>query len=70
MYFDAAFVIATCILMLTAMVIYVAHRYRPTRVRVRVRTIVFLDSSDVPHNMDECCNCLCSFVVADQFASL
>ena len=27
MYFDATFVIATCILMLTALVIYVAHRY-------------------------------------------
>ena len=53
MFFDAAFVIAACILMLTAMVIYVAHRYRPARVRVRVQTIVFLDSSDVPHDMEE-----------------
>ena len=70
MYFDAKFVITACILMHTALMIYVAHRYRPTRVRVRVWTIVFHDSSDVPHNMDECCNCLCSFVVADQFASL
>ena len=53
-YFDATFVITTCILMLTALVIYVAHRYRRTRVRVGVRTIVSLDSSDVPHNSDEC----------------
>ena len=27
MYFDATFVIAVCILMLTALVMYVAHRY-------------------------------------------
>ena len=33
-YFDATFVIAACILMLTALVIYVTHRYRRTRVRV------------------------------------
>ena len=70
MYFDATFVIAACILMLTALVIYVAHRYRCTRVRVGVRTIVLLDSSDVPHNMKECCICFCNFVVGDQFASL
>ena len=31
-YFDSTFVIATCILMLTAFVIYVVHRYRLTRV--------------------------------------
>ena len=54
MYFDATFVITTCILMLTALVIYVAHRYRRTRVRVGVRTIIFPDSSDVPHNTEEC----------------
>ena len=54
MYFDAKFVITACILMHTALVIYVAHRYRPTRVRVGVRTIVFLNSSDVPHNTKEC----------------
>ena len=54
MYFDAKFVITACILMHTALVIYVAHRYRRTRVRVGVRTIVFLNSSDVPHNTKEC----------------
>ena len=54
MYFDATFFIATCILMLTALVIYVAHRYRRTRVHVGVRTIVFPVSSDVPHNTEEC----------------
>ena len=47
-YFDATFIITACILMITALVIYVAHRYRCTRVRVGVRTIVFHDSSDVP----------------------
>ena len=31
-YFDSTFVIAACILMLTALVIYVVHRYRLTRV--------------------------------------
>ena len=31
-YFDATFVIAACILTLTALEIYVAHRYRRTRV--------------------------------------
>ena len=55
MYFDATFVIAACILILATLVIYVAHRYRRTRVRVGVRTIVFHDSSDVTHNTDECC---------------
>ena len=53
-YFDATLVITACILMLTALVIYVAHRYRRTRVRVGVRTIIFPDSSDVPHNTEEC----------------
>ena len=70
MYFDATFVITACILMLTVLVIYVAHRYQRTRVRVGVRTIVFLDSSDVPHNREECCICLCNFVVGDQLASI
>ena len=65
-YFDSTFVIAACILMLTALVIYVAHRYR----RTGVRTIVFLDSSNVPHNTKECCICLCNFAVGDQLASL
>ena len=69
-YFDATFVIAACILMLTALDIYLAHRYRRTRVLVGVRTIVFHDSSDVPHNMDECCISLCNFIVGDQLASL
>ena len=69
-YFDATFVITACILMLTALVLYVAHRYRCTRVRVSVRTIVFHDSSDVPHNTEECWNSLCNFVVRDQLASL
>ena len=53
-YFDATFFIVACILMLTALVIYVAHRYRRTRVHVGVRTIVFPVSSDVPHNTEEC----------------
>ena len=53
-YFGATFAIAACILMLTALVIYVQNRYRRTRVRVGVRTIVFPDSYDVPHNMEEC----------------
>ena len=69
MYFDATFVIAACILMLTVLVIYVAHRYRRTRVRVGVPTIVIHDSFDVPHNTEECCICLCNFVVGDQLAS-
>ena len=67
-YFDATFVITACILMLTALVIYVAHRY--TRVRKGVRTIVFHDSSDVPQNTEQCCICLCNFIVGDQLASL
>ena len=69
-YFDATFIITACILMLTALVIYVAHRCRRTRVCVGVRTIVFHDSSDVPHNTEESCICLCNFVVGDQIASL
>ena len=68
-YFDATFVIAACVLILTGLVIYVAHRYRRTRIRVEVRTIVFHDSSDVPHNTEECYICLCNFVVGDQLAS-
>ena len=52
-YFDATFVIAACILMFTALVTYVAHRYRRTGVCVGVQTIVFLDSSDIPHNIEE-----------------
>ena len=35
-YLDAIFFIPACILMLTALVIYVAHRYRRTRVHVGV----------------------------------
>ena len=68
-YFDATFFIATCILMLTALVINVAHRYQRTRDRVGVRTIVCHDSSNVPHNTEECCISLCNFVVGDQLAS-
>ena len=70
MYFDATFVIAACILIVAALVIYVAHRYRHTRVRVGVRTIVFHDSSDVSHNTEECRICLCNFIVEDQLGSL
>ena len=69
MYFDATFVIAACILILTALLIYVAHRYRRTSVRVGVRTIICHDSSNVPHNTEECCISLCNFVVGDQLAS-
>ena len=68
-YFDATFVIAACILILTTLVIYVAHRYQCTRVHVGVLTIVIHDSSDVPHNTEECRICLCIFVVGDQLAS-
>ena len=68
-YFDATFVIVACILILTGLVIYVAHRYRRTRVCVEIRTIVFYDSSDVPLNTEECCIYLCNFVVGDQLAS-
>ena len=68
-YFDATFVIAACILMHTALVINVAHRYQLTRDRVGVRTIVCHDSSNVPHNTEECGIFLCNFVVGDQLAS-
>ena len=68
-YFDATFVIAACILTLTALEIYVAHPYRRTRVRVGVQTINFHNSSVVPHNTEECCICLCNFIVGDQLAS-
>ena len=68
-YFDATFVITACILILTTLVIYVACRYRHTRIRVGFRTIVFHDTSDVPHNTEESCTCLCNFVVRDQLAS-
>ena len=67
-YFDATFVIAACILMLTASVINVAHRYQRTRDHVGVRTIVFHDSSDVPHDTEECYIPLCNFVVGHQLA--
>ena len=69
MYFDATFVIAACILMLTALVIYAAHRYRRIRQRVGVRTIFCHDSSNVPHNTKECCISQCNYVVGDQLAS-
>ena len=68
-YFDTTFVFVACTLILTVLVIYVAHRYRRTRVRVVVPTIVIHDSSDVPHNTEECRICLCIFVVGDQLAS-
>ena len=68
-YFDATFVIAACIFIYTALVIYVAHRYRRTRVRVGVQTIVFHDLSNVPHNRGDCYTCLCNFIVGDQLAS-
>ena len=68
-YFHATFFIAACILLLTALVIYMAHQYRHTKVRVGVRTIVFHDSSDVPHNTEECFTSLCNFIVEDQLAS-
>ena len=69
MYFDTTFVITAFILMLIAFMIYVAHRYRRTSVRVGVQTIVCHDSSNVPHNTEECCIFLCNFVVGDQLAS-
>ena len=68
-YFDATFVIAAGLLLLTTLVIYVPYRYRRTRVRVGVQTIDFHDSSVVPHNTEECCICLCNFIVGDQLAS-
>ena len=70
MYFGATFFVIASILMLTTLVIYVAHRKRRTRLRVGVRTIVFHNSSDVPQNTEECCIFLCNFVVGDQLASL
>ena len=68
-YFDATFFIAACILMLTALVINVAHRYQRTRDHVGVRTIVCHDSSDVPNDTEECYISLCNFVVGYQLAS-
>ena len=68
-YFDATFVVAAFIPMLSALVIYVAHRYRCIRVCVEVRTIVFHNSSNVRYNTEECCISLCNFVVGDQLAS-
>ena len=56
--------------MLTALVIYVAHRYRGTKIRVGVWTIVFHDSTVVPQNMEECRICLSNHEVGDQLASL
>ena len=70
MYFDTTFVITACILMLTTFVIYVAHRYQRSSVRVGARTIFFHDLSDGPHNREECCIYLCNFVVGNQLASL
>ena len=67
--FDATFVITAGTFMLTTVVIYLAHRYRRTRDRVGVWTIVCHDSSDVPHNMDECFISLCNFVDGYQLAS-
>ena len=68
-YFDATFVIIDCILMLTASVINVAHRYQRTRDRVRVRTIFCHHSSGVPHDTEECYISLCNFIVGYQLAS-
>ena len=68
-YFDTTFVIAACLLILTTLVIYVPHRYRRTRVCLGVQTIDFHDSSAIPHNTEECCICLCNFIVGDQLAS-
>ena len=68
-YLDATFFIANCLLLLTALVIYMAYQYRRTSVRVGVRTIVFHDSSDVPHNTEECFTSLCNFIGEDQLAS-
>ena len=68
-YFDATSFIATCILMLTALVINVAHRYRRTRDHVGVRTIICHDSSDAPHDTEECYISLCNFVAGYHLAS-
>ena len=54
--------------MLTASVINTAHRYQRTRDRVGVRTIIFHDSSDVPHDTEEFYISLCNFVVGYQLA--
>ena len=70
MYFCATFFVISSILMLTTLVIYVAHRKRRTRLRVGVRTVGFDNSSDVPHNNEECCTFPRNFVVGDQVASL
>ena len=67
-YFDATFVIPACILMLTASVINTAHLYKRTRDHVGVQTIVFHDSSDVPHDTEECYISLCNFAVGYQLA--
>ena len=69
-YFVATFVIAACILMHPALVINVAHRYQRTRDRVGVRTIVFHDSSDVPHKTEECYISLYNNVIGYQLASI
>ena len=69
-YFDATFVIAACILMLTALLICVAHRYCCARICVGVRKIVFHDSSDDPLNTEECGISLYNFIVGDQVTSL
>ena len=68
-YFNAIFFIAACILLLTALVINVAHRYQRTRDRVGVRTIVCHDSSDVPHDTEECYISPCNFVAGYHLAS-
>ena len=44
-YFGATIVITACILMHTALVIYVARQYQRTRVCVGVRRILFHDVS-------------------------
>ena len=67
-YFDATFVIAACILMLTTLVTNVAHQYQSILDLVGVRTIVCQDSSDVPHDTEECYISLCNFVVRYQLA--
>ena len=68
-YFVATFVIVACILTLTVLEIYVAHQYRRTRVPVGIQIIIFHNSSNVPHNTEECCISLCNFVVGDTLAS-
>ena len=68
-HFDATFVIAACILMLTPLGINVAHRYRRTRDPIGVWTIVCHDSSDAPHDTEECYISLCNFVAGYHLAS-